>query len=98
MLCTQTSFCSLQRMYQVLFQCITGKKPRFLRFSKVAGKIFITTVSKKNVQKKSETDHGRFQQQSTQRLIDRYDHMNVRNKWQDLCLKPIEAEYYSIGN
>ena len=33
----------------------TGKKGVFLRFSKVAGKIFITTVSKKNVRKKVST-------------------------------------------
>ena len=31
------------------------KKPVFLRFLKVAGKLFITTVSKKNVQKKVTT-------------------------------------------
>ena len=43
-------------------------------------------------------DNGEYQQQSPQRLLDRYDHMNNRNKRQDLCLKPIEAEYYSIGN
>ena len=43
-------------------------------------------------------DNGEYQQQSPQRLLDTYDYMNNRNKWQDLCLKPIEAEYYSIGN
>ena len=32
----------------------TGKKRRFFKVFKVAGKIFITTVSKKNVQKKSD--------------------------------------------
>ena len=37
-----------------------------------------------------------FQQQSPQRLVDRYEHMNSWNERQDLCLKPIEAEYYSI--
>ena len=31
------------------------KKPVFLRFLKVAGKLFITTVSKKNVKKKVTT-------------------------------------------
>ena len=50
------------------------------------------TVTKMNI------DNGEYQQQSPQRLLDRYDHMNSRNKRQDLCLKPIEAEYYSIGN
>ena len=55
------------------------KKPVFLRFSKVAGKIFITTVSKKNVQKKSGDDNGGFQQQVPQRLVDEYEHMNSRN-------------------
>ena len=43
-------------------------------------------------------DHGEYQQQSTQQLLDRYDHMNSRNKRKDLCLKSIEVEYYSIGN
>ena len=52
----------------------------------------------KTFEKKWRRDHGGFQQQSPQRLIDRYDHINSRNKRQDLCLKPIEAEYYSIGN
>ena len=32
----------------------TGKKRRFFKVFKVAGKIFITTVSKKKVQKKSD--------------------------------------------
>ena len=59
---------------------ITGKKGVFLRFLKVAGKIFITTVSKKNFQKKSDDDNGGFQQQVPQRFVDRYGHMNIQNK------------------
>ena len=39
-----------------------------------------------------------FQQQSTQRLIDGYKHMNSRNERWMVQLKAIEAEYYSIEN
>ena len=58
----------------------------------------MTMVSKKNVQKKSDNDNGGFQQQSTQRLLDRYDHMNDRNDRWTMWLKPIQVEYYSIEN
>ena len=37
------------------------KKAVFLRFFKVPGTIFITTVSKKNVKKKGDDDHGELQ-------------------------------------
>ena len=57
----------------------TGKKGVFLRFLKVAGKIFITTVSKKNFQKKSDDDNGGFQQQVPQRFVDGYDHTRSQN-------------------
>ena len=39
-----------------------------------------------------------FQQQSTQRLIDGYGHMNSRNERWMMQLKAIEAEHYSIEN
>ena len=37
-----------------------------------------------------------FQQQSPQRFVDRYEHMNSRNDRLMMRLKTIEAEYYSI--
>ena len=61
------------------------------------GTTFEPKFKKKPVTKMN-IDNGEYQQQSPQRLLDTYDHMNIRNKRQDLCLKPIEAEYYSIGN
>ena len=39
-----------------------------------------------------------FQQQSPQRLINGYGHMNSRNERWMMRLKSIEAEYYSIEN
>ena len=56
------------------------KKVVFLRFLKVAGKLFITTVSKKNCSKKSDDDNVGFQQQVPQRFVDGYEHMNSRNE------------------
>ena len=56
-----------------------GKKAVFLRFLKVAGKLFITTVSKKKCSKKSDDDNGGFQQQVPQRFVDGYDHTSSRN-------------------
>ena len=38
----------------LLHVCVTQEKRRFFKVFKVAGKIFITTVSKKNVQKKGD--------------------------------------------
>ena len=35
-----------------------------------------------------------FQQQSPQRLVDEYEHMNSRNDRLDLLLKPLQREYY----
>ena len=52
------------------------KIPGSVKKWKVPGKIFITTVSKKIVQKKSDDDNGGFQQQVPQRFIDQCDHMN----------------------
>ena len=49
-------------------------------------------------EKKSETDHGRFQQQSPQQLVARYEHMNSRNDGWMMRLKAIQVEYYSIKN
>ena len=37
-----------------------------------------------------------FQQQSPQRLVDEYGHMNSRNDRLDLFLKPLQREYYFI--
>ena len=55
-------------------------------------------IKRKLRKKKSDDDDGGFQQQSPQRLIDRYEHMNSRNDWLMMRLKAIEAEYYSIEN
>ena len=60
---------------------ITKKKPRFLRFLKVPGKIFMTTVKHKLKKK----------QQSPQRLVDEYDHMSSWNDCWMMRLKAIEA-------
>ena len=51
-------------------------------------------LKKKNVTK----DHGGFQQQSSQRLAHRYQHMNRHRNRMILQLKAIEAEYYSSEN
>ena len=37
-----------------------------------------------------------FQQQSPQRLVDEYGHMNRRNDRLDLRLNPLQQEYYFI--
>ena len=37
-----------------------------------------------------------FQQQSPQRLVDEYEHMNSRNDRLDLRLNPLQREYYFI--
>ena len=39
-----------------------------------------------------------FQQQSPQRIVDEYEHMNGRNDRLLMQLKLIEEENYSIGN
>ena len=41
--------------------------------------MFITTVSKENVRKKSDDDDGGFQQQSPECLVDRNEHIDSRN-------------------
>ena len=53
---------------------------------------------KRKLRKKSDDDDGGLQQQSPQRLIDRYEHMNSRNDRLIMRFKAIEAEYYSIEN
>ena len=52
---------------------------------------------KKNLTKKS-NDQGKFQQQSPQRLADKYKHTSSRNDRWLMRLKAIQEEYYSIGN
>ena len=48
----------------------------------VAGTTFEPNILKKTLRRSDETDHGGFQQQSPQQLVDRYEHiMNSRNKW-----------------
>ena len=37
-----------------------------------------------------------FQQQSTQQLVNKYEHMNDRNDRLDLGLNPLQREYYFI--
>ena len=37
-----------------------------------------------------------FQQQSTQQLVNKYEHMNGRNDRLDLRLNPLQREYYFI--
>ena len=37
-----------------------------------------------------------FQQQSPQRLVNEYEHMNSRNDRLDLQLNPLQREYYFI--
>ena len=54
-------------------------------------------TSNKN-KKRLTKDHGGFQQQSPQRLVDEYDHTSSRNDRWMMRLKAIEAEYYSIEN
>ena len=39
-----------------------------------------------------------FQQHSTQRLLNRYEHMNGRRNRMILWLKPLQVEYYSTEN
>ena len=46
----------------------------------------------------NEDDHGGFQQQSPQYLIERYGHMNSINDRLLMRLKAIQVEYYSIEN
>ena len=60
----------------------TGKKNRFFKVFKVAGKKCITTVKqkiKKKTLRRCANDHGEFQQQSPQRLVDEYEYMNTRS-------------------
>ena len=61
-----------------------------------------TTFEPKNQKKTSKKSDDEtmvdFQQQSPQRFVDRYEHMNSRNDRLMMRLKAIEAEYYSIEN
>ena len=43
-------------------------------------------------------DHGEFQQQSPQRLVDKYKHTSSRNDRWRMRLKLIQEEYFFIGN
>ena len=60
-----------------------------LRNEKVPGNTCITTVSKKKFEKISDDDDGGFQQQSPQRLINEYEHMNGRNERWTMRLKVV---------
>ena len=55
------------------------KIPGSVKKWKVPGKKCITTVSKETSKKKWRRDDGGFQQQSPQRLDDRYKHTSGRN-------------------
>ena len=44
--------------------------------------------------KNKENHHGGFHQQNTQRLFDRYEHMNRRRYGMSLQLKSLPLEYY----
>ena len=57
----------------------TGKKSHFFKVFKEPGKKCITMVSKDTSKNALMKDHGGFQQQSPQRLVDGYYHMNGRN-------------------
>ena len=74
------------------------KIPGSVKKWKVSGIKYITTVKHQIKIKRLTKDHGGFQQRSPQRLVDIYDHMNSRNDPYMMCLKTIEAEYYSIEN
>ena len=63
------------------------KKDVFLRFSKLTWYKYITTVKlkikKKKLNEEVQNDHGEFQQQSTQRFVNKYKHTSSRNdRWQ----------------
>ena len=58
----------------------------------------MTTVKHQTKEKRLTKDHGGFQQQSPQRLVNGYEHMNGQNEQRMMRLKAIEAEYYSIEN
>ena len=67
--------------------CFTGKNQNFRKFRSIqytTGTTFELNFLIKTRYRRSETDHGGFQQQSPQRLVDRYEHMNSRNKRYDL--------------
>ena len=57
-----------------------------------------TKIFKKTFEKISDDDHGEFQQQSTQRLVDKNKHTSSINDRWVMRLKLIQEEYYSIGN
>ena len=58
----------------------------------------MTTVKHQTKKKRLTKDHGGFQQQSPQRLVDGYEYMNGRNDRSMIRLKAIKAEYYYIEN
>ena len=67
------------------------KKAVFKGFQITWYNMYNSTVSRKYVQKKSDDDYGGFQQQSPQRLIDRYMHMNSCRNCMNLLLKPLQV-------
>ena len=76
----------------------TGKNQNFRKFRSTRLKPRLNPkIKRKNVTKMN-IDDGEFQQQSTQRLVDRYEYMDSRNERLMVRLKAIEAEYYSIEN
>ena len=52
----------------------------------------------KTFEKISDDDDDGFQQQSPQRLVDKYKHTRIRNDRLRMRWKLIQAEYYSIEN
>ena len=77
----------------------TGKKAKELVYSGVNDWNHVwTKIYKKKTLRRSENDHGGFQQQSPQRLVDEYKHTSSRNDRWWIWLKLIQEEYYSIGN
>ena len=64
------------------------KKAVFLRFSKVAGKKCITTVSKENSKKKYDDDGWKLDVMKTQATAIQYYRMNSQNdRWTDDVLE-----------
>ena len=53
---------------------------------------------KNRVKRRSANDHGEFQQQIPQRLVDGYKSPSSRNDRWRMRLKLIQKEYYFIGN
>ena len=71
----------MQLSHQSLVKCewITGKKAKELVYSGVHdwNNVWTKYFKKARNEEVQINDHGEYQQQSTQRLLDRYDHMIV---------------------